>query len=116
MASSFAVPEYYRAARMDKVLNEDTGLSEVDPLSPRLHEMLRSFSRWQVITYAGERLTTIAYNVHGTTSTWWLILMFNGLDSMNELQPGMRLKIPYLQDIRAALQEVSRPIAETVTI
>lgn len=117
MATTNANPQYYRSNFMDKVFDPQTGYEEVDPLSPRIHEIINGITSWQIHPYkAGERLTTIANFYHGTTSTWWIILMFNGLVSTMELQPGMLLKIPSLSQFREARQRTATVVPTIVTI
>lgn len=84
----------------------DDVVVEIDPLSPKLHDFVNALTSFYEYPYAGQQLTTIAYEYHRTTTTVWLILMVNGLLSRTELMPGMILKIPDLNDIQKVLRNM----------
>lgn len=108
MPSTNAKPSLYRQAFSDTVLDSVTGYNELDPLSWDLHRFLNALTVFSVYRWQeGDRLPTVAYRAHGTTSTWWIILALNGLTSLHELQPGMLLRIPSLDQIEAARLNVA---------
>ena len=63
-----------------------------------------------------ESLTTIVYNAYGNTTLWWVVLMFNGLETSMQLQPGMQLKLPTLDSINAALAVARKPEGAGVVV
>lgn len=114
MSSSLANPKYYRTNWMGQSVEAD-GVSAYDPMSVDIQNYLDTIAMWKPYIWAdGDVLTTVAYKAHGTTSTWWLILMYNGLCSLNEMQPGMELRIPDLSDMLAAQYVPAQPKIITI--
>ena len=52
-------------------------------------------------------LKTLAYDQYeGDSSLWWIILMYNGLqDPINDIKPGVLLKIPRRTEVIALLEK-----------
>lgn len=48
-------------------------------------------------------IENISYRMYGTTSLWWIIIMYNGLTHPLEIQPGTVLFIPSISDINQIL-------------
>lgn len=100
-------PLLARANFMEKVeykdYYHDAWIEELDPLSPEIHEFISALSQFRNYSYAGEQLTTICNQAHGTTTTVWIVLMVNGLLSRTDLRIGMILKIPTIDNIRQVM-------------
>ena len=92
---------------------------QLDFLDQRVVELmysLRTESLYTVTQY--ESLTTVVYRHYGTTTPWWIVLTYNGLETSMQLQPGMQLKLPTLASINAVIGALQKPsgIGQVVTI
>lgn len=106
--STNANPIYFRATFMTQVTydiidqNGDLdSFTELDPFSEQLMDLVDSLTRFTIIRWTGQQLTTLVYNAYGNTTLIWLVLMCNGMVSRTELRNGMMLRLPYLSDINA---------------
>jgi hypothetical protein len=43
----------------------------------------------------------IAYKIYGNTQYWWILLLYNGLLSNEDIVAGTKLKYPLLSDLEA---------------
>lgn len=97
-------PEYERRAFMGTVASEKYGEGPwVDPLDPRLLQLLQGRIPYKKINYTNRPITGIANDEYLSTTPWWLILMFNGYLHAQEIPDGAPLKIPSMEFISNAL-------------
>lgn len=98
-------PAFARTKFMETVVATDYEAKEwVDPLDPRLLNLLSHDTPFTKYTYNSESMTTLSYLNYGTTSLWWLILMFNGFLHPHDIPSGYELKIPQLSFILAKIK------------
>lgn len=74
-----------------------------DALDQRLVDALDSIETYRQVGWTGGKLTTLCFAEHGTPSTKFLVLAYNGLCSELDLRPGMVLKVPTKAALDAAL-------------
>jgi hypothetical protein len=82
----------------------------VDPLDPKIQNILKTV-RKDLIQYtyvAGKSITTVSFELYGTTSAWWIILYLNGYMHPDEISDGATLKVPSEGAIMTLLQEAAR--------
>lgn len=74
--------------------------------SPMRH--IRSVTTESVVTVTAGlayNLPTIAHRYLGETDLWWAILMYNQLtDPVDDIQPGLKLKIPRKSELVQLLE------------
>ena len=81
----------------------------VDPLSPYIIKIRRlDKSKMRQARYDGKPITTIAYQLYGHTSLWWVLLLINGYAHPDEIQRGAILLVPSAQDIQKIMQVDSK--------
>ena len=51
----------------------------------------------------------ISYNEYRDERYWWCILVYNGIDDMFSIQPGMVLKIPNISEMSTRLGRILQP-------
>lgn len=80
--------------------------SWVDPLTPQMLDTLdRMRSRLKQYKYVGGTpMTTVSFDLYGTTSAWWIILYLNGYMHPDEISDGITLKVPDILDIQSMLR------------
>ena len=90
----------------------------LDFLDQKWVDLLDSIQFWVPVTYTGQKITTICYNVQNITSAWLITLAFNGLAHPMQLQPGMVLRVPTLQELNRVLLLLNSvaPTRTTITI
>lgn len=77
----------------------------IDPLSPFIIKLRRlDKSKMRQARYDGKPLTTISYQLYGTTSLWWILLLINGYAHPDEIQRGAVLLVPNAVDIQKVIQ------------
>lgn len=65
-----------------------------------LHLFVRESTRIQINGETTANLPGIAAKYLGSRYYWWVLLMFNGLaDAVNDIKPGVILRIPNAQDL-----------------
>jgi hypothetical protein len=97
-------PKYFRYNLLGTTTVE--GVEYLDVLATRLDYILEQVTR--SITHVvvdGVPLTTVSNNYYGTTSLWWLIMEYNGLSHVLDLEGGQELKIPDLNNVNFDLPE-----------
>lgn len=86
---------------------EDSGhkllRSWVDALHPSINFKFKPRDLKVVVYKRSIPLTSMSYEVYGTTSLWWLILRVNGIMHPDELNDGEKLKIPSLDAVKALI-------------
>jgi len=95
-----------------------TGNRWVDPLTPRLLSLLRSRRDLSPYPYNGKPITTVSYEVYGTTSAWETILYLNGFQHPDEIPNGSILQIPSTQLVQDAkeLNDYKKSTRGTIVI
>jgi hypothetical protein len=90
----------------------------VDFLDQKWVDVLAGIDQWVVVTWTGQKITTLVYNVQNVTSAWLLVLAFNGLSHPMQLQHGMQLRIPTRASLEAILRRMNAAsgVGKTVTI
>ena len=105
-------PAFARAGFLSEIKYEvpfyNQTVVELDPLSPQIHEFINGLTEFSNHSYVGEQLTTICNDYHKTTTSVWIVLMVNGLLSRTELQPGMILKIPTLENMQYVIRKMQQ--------
>ena len=107
--SSNVTKKLLRGENMDTFTTE-LGDSWVDPLDPRILNILETLSSdLELYTYvAGKSITTVSYELYGTTSAWWIILYVNGYMHPDEISDGALLKVPTGDVMATLLQETAK--------
>jgi len=107
--SSHVTKKLLRAENMDTFTTE-LGDSWIDPLDPRILNILETLSGdLELYTYvAGKSITTVSYELYGTTSAWWIILYVNGYMHPDEISDGALLKVPTGNAMAILLQETGK--------
>ncbi len=79
----------------------------VDPLTPRITDLQEVFqdSLTQYKYIGGKPITTVSYELYGTTSAWWIILYLNGIMHPDEMSDGMTLKVPTPEAIQSLTRD-----------
>lgn len=73
----------------------------VDPLHPLIRKLKRMPKRdMRPITYTGQKITTLSYEVYGNTSMWWIPLYVSGYCHPHEVPPGAILYFPSMQRLQ----------------
>lgn len=81
----------------------------IDPLSPRIINILDRMKQLDQYKYVSNKpITTVSYELYGTTSAWWIILYLNGYMHPDEIADGATLKVPRSVDIDILLQETAK--------
>lgn len=84
-----------------------------DMLNWKLAVLLKAIQNWAPYEYDGTKpITTIAYETYGTTTVWWIILMYNGFMHPLEMQPGIVIKIPARADVDKFLLSLDKRMNE----
>lgn len=83
--------------------DRDVVLDELDQSIVEIMYAIKSYTPYMM--KQGEVFTTIVYNFYGTTTPWWVVLMYNGLCTPMQIQPGMVLKFPNLRDVDSFLMK-----------
>ena len=103
----------------DRLFNPGVVQQELDFLDQRIVELMYALPTESLyVAKQYESLTTIVYRHYGTTTPWWIVLMYNGLETSMQLQPGMQLKLPSLASINAVIGALRKPsgVGQVVTI
>ena len=90
---------FERSKFMDVVTSADDASLWIDPLDPRILNIIAGEIPYDIFSYRSESITTISYQYYSTTTLWWLIVMFNGFLHPHEIPSGYKLKIPKLSYI-----------------
>lgn len=84
-------------AELDLTYEPDNRINKawIDPLSPTMRR-LRRINRddCQRITYTGQILTTLSYQLYGITSLWYPMLYVSGFTHPQEIPHGATLYAP----------------------
>lgn len=87
--------------------NERTYYS--DPLAQKIVELSYRITNYTTYMISdADSITTIAYRAYGTTTLWWFLLMFNGLDHVMQLVAGMELRIPDKSQIDSIIADLKK--------
>lgn len=99
----------YSSSNFYRILRDENGEEFRDYLNIDLIKAVKSIKEWQSHVWKeGQKLEHIAHAFHGTTSTWKLIQLYNGIISPFELKPNQLIKIPNLSDLTLALNTVRK--------
>ena len=72
----------------------------VDPLSVKVHLLLEAKKTMMPIQLTEKKpITTLSWELYGTTSMWAVILYLNGYMHPDEIPPGATLLVPSLASI-----------------
>lgn len=72
----------------------------IDPLNPVIRRLRKlDKSTMQPIVYNGQKITTLSFQVYGTTSLWYVPLYVSGYCHPHEVPHGSVLYFPALQKI-----------------
>lgn len=74
----------------------------IDPLRDKAIDAIMSVEVYVSYTVkAQERYNAplLSYNVYRNEKFWWHILVYNGIDDMWEVKPGMILRIPNMNEM-----------------
>lgn len=97
-------------AALDLTYEPDSKFNKqwIDPLSP-VFRQLRKLDKdaMQRFTYTGQPITSVAYQLYGTTSLWYVLLSVNGYAHPHEIPKGAVLYVPNLRDLEALLKAAS---------
>jgi hypothetical protein len=70
-------------------------VSVPDILNPNYLQVINSMTTGGSTTYLqGQQPTTIAFNATDTTSTWWMVQLYNGYINAYDMTPGDILLLP----------------------
>lgn len=111
--SSRLSAQYSTATLFGRVAVDPTAADPVnipewyDPLDPKIAKIISeaAVTDYYVYDYQ-EPITSIASKKTGTTSTWWIILQFNGFLHPDEITPGTTLRIPDLRAVTTSLNKL----------
>ena len=106
--SSHVNKRLMRGENMDTFTTE-LGDSWIDPLDPRISNILETLSDdLELYTYVGGKsITTVSYELYGTTSAWWIILYVNGYMHPDEISDGALLKVPTSSAMSTLMQDAA---------
>lgn len=103
--STFYNPKYVRSRFV--VLTDVDGTPTIDVFASKVREILERIKGYSTYTFSNmDKLVTISYRAYGTTSLWWLILVFNGFIHPYDIEPGTVIKIPDLFEITKAIADI----------
>ena len=91
----------------DVLSNPGKHVNNLDFLDQGFQNILNNIRIWDIITWTGQKWTTLCYQYQGTTSTWLINLAFNGLSHPMQLQAGMRIRIPRMSEINRAVAQMN---------
>jgi hypothetical protein len=95
--------KYDASLVLSRVYRENDGWM-IDPLSQVILDMCDSITVYDEYVYKDKDVfPSIVYKHYNTTTLGWFVLYFNGLMSPFDLQPGMVLKFPLLEQIDRGL-------------
>jgi hypothetical protein len=89
------------------------GIPELDLSEGKfsLFETKAQVRMYQLDSYEAFRPDIISYRIYNTTSYWWILMKYNNIiDPLEELVPGLILKVPDASDIRNFVREVKKKI------
>ncbi len=95
------------------------GIDYLDMLDPRIIKFINSVKNFQITVYdSSVPLTTLAYQIYGTTTLYWTILVFNGYFHELEIPVGAVLKLPNLNDFKDIFipQVAAQRRGQTITV
>ena len=92
----------------------------VDALNHKFLKRINNIQNFTLFKHDGvTHITTIAFQVYGSTGYWWAIMLYNGFMHPLEIEAGYFLKIPNQQELELQLQETKKeysPGSRTVEI
>lgn len=94
------------------------GIPEIDYFSSRFQEaILRVKTATPYMFSQGDKVVNISHRAYGTTSLWWVIMLYNGFVHPYDVSAGDTLRIPDLYEITRAIAEVNVPrIGEVIEL
>jgi len=103
--ATFKEDSRYRGTTVTQVDNEEE-LTEYVILRKPLDVPLTDGDKYVVIDEGNQyKPDILSYQVYGTTRYDWAIMEINGVRSFLELQFGIRLRIPPLEEITSRIEE-----------
>ena len=91
---------YRREEYMQTVPSQEyNGEPWIDPLDPRLQDLISKALPGATFKFKGEPITTISHKFYGNTTLYWLILTYNGYLFADDIPYGTDLKIPDISSI-----------------
>lgn len=116
VVSTSSDPNYYRAKHMPGVSHKLKDLLDlsndpeskynydwIDALSPELIRRMK-FEESDLVPYAydgSKPITTIAYELYGSTTLWYVIVYVNGFIHPDEIPYGSKMMVPTTKALRA---------------
>lgn len=105
----------YQKKNFQPIITID-GINYRDTLAQKYVDFIPRLTAFATFIYTGEQLTTISYRFYGTTTLWWLILMFNGYYHWMEIDPGTILRIPSKVEIDSYISQRSPTFGRRISI
>lgn len=114
---------YTRSNFLSLQLNSDLTVS-IDPITDKFTGLIDYLKDKQVkvITITDANIGApdlISYKEYGTHDLWWIILLINRIqDPINELVPGIKIAVPFKQDIDSFIQlkEEKKTVSSSVSL
>lgn len=97
------------------VATSDTGYDFLDSDFLRRVSQLPSQGYITLTAVDYQRLDLLAYKQYGDTAFWYIFLAHNDITSVEDLEPGMQLSYPSLDNIKLLINELKNRQAEVVT-
>lgn len=75
-----------------------------DPLTAAFFDDILAMPLEGYFVVQGEeaRPDVIAHKLYGSTQYWWIVMMYNSLTDVNEIQSGISLRYPSLSSVEDA--------------
>lgn len=72
-----------------------------EPLNSYFLEALVRIPYSGVITVTTQerRPDLLSYDIYGSTQYWWILMMYNGISSINDIKTGNSLNFPSLENL-----------------
>jgi hypothetical protein len=100
-------PQVNLTTDIDLLTDDGQQVFGLDFLSQGFQNLLNQIRNWSNYLYRGEKWTTLCYQFQGTTSLWLFNLAFNGLDTPMQLQVGMLVRFPNIQEVQRILSQAA---------
>lgn len=117
--STFADAAYLWSTLLGETDDPVTG-AWVDPITVDVQQLLELSKDTKPVQYTrGTKITTLSYQMYGTTSLWAVLLYLNGYQHPDEIPAGAVLNIPSKASLNRVLieaREASSNYGKTFTI
>ena len=99
------------------VVDERTGEKMLDPLDTGFLEALNGVTKATPYLCKGfEALENLSQQYYSTTSLWWLIGLFNGIQDPYALPTGREILIPDLLEFTTKMNQVKSQVGTVVVL